>query len=222
VQLLLNPKIHLEFGKRRWSSHLRAQSSESLPGTSIGSHESGVQSIRIHFSTHWEIRRLNKTWKAVYLENEYLKVTVLPELGGHVYQIFDKTLNRDIIYTNPVMKYAMVALRGAWVSGGIEWNFPDGHTLTTVASIDYVIRTEPDGSAALAVGDTERVQGMQWQVILRLRPGTRVLETEVTLNNRRPVTGRYWYWSTAGAPAAPIFASTIQCVKRIHTRFGRL
>jgi len=148
-------------------------------------------------------QKINKSWKAVYLENEYLKVTVLPELGGHVYQIFDKTLNRDIIYTNPVMKYAMVALRGAWVSGGIEWNFPDGHTLTTVAPIDYVIRTEPDGSAALAVGDTERVQGMQWQVILRLRPGRRVLETEVTLNNRRSVTGRYWYWSTAGAPAAP-------------------
>jgi len=147
--------------------------------------------------------KTNKTWKAVYLENEYLKVTVLPELGGHVYQIFDKTLNRNIIYSNPVMKYAMVALRGAWVSGGIEWNFPDGHTLTTVAPIDYVIRTEPDGSAAVAVGDTERVQGMQWQVILRLRPGTRALESEVTLNNRRVVPGRYWYWSTAGAPAAP-------------------
>ncbi len=127
---------------------------------------------------------------------------MLPEFGGHVYQIFDKTLDRNILYSNPVMKYAMVALRGAWVSGGIEWNFPDGHTLTTVAPIDYVIRTEPDGSAAVAIGDTERVQGMQWQVIIRLRPGRRVLETEVTLNNRRPVPGRYWYWSTAGAPAA--------------------
>lgn len=145
----------------------------------------------------------DKTWKAVYLENEYLKVTVLPELGGHVYAIFDKTINRDILYSNPVMKYAMVALRGAWVSGGIEWNFPDGHTLTTVSPIDYVTRTESDGSAAVAIGDTERVQGMQWQVILRLRPGTRVLESEVTLNNRREVPGRYWYWSTAGAPAAP-------------------
>ncbi|HUS12050.1 MAG TPA: DUF5107 domain-containing protein, partial [Pyrinomonadaceae bacterium] len=146
-------------------------------------------------------KRTEKSHKAVYLENEYLRVTVLPELGGHVYQIFDKTLNRHILYSNPVMKYAMVALRGAWVSGGIEWNFPDGHTLTTVAPIDYVTRTEPDGSAAVAVGDTERVQGMQWQVIIRLRPGSRVVETEVTLNNRRPVPGRYWYWSTAGAPA---------------------
>ncbi|MDQ2856404.1 MAG: DUF5107 domain-containing protein, partial [Acidobacteriota bacterium] len=84
----------------------------------------------------------------------------------------------------------------------IEWNFPDGHTLTTVSPIDYAMRTEADGSAAVAVGDTERVQGMQWQVIIRLRPGQRSVETEVTLNNRRAVPGRYWFWSTAGASAA--------------------
>jgi len=147
-------------------------------------------------------KRTDKAWKAVYLENEYLRVSVLPELGGHIYEIFDKTTNRDVLYSNPVMKYAMVAIRGAWVSGGIEWNFPDGHTLTTVSPIDYVMRMEPDGSAAVAVGDTERVQGMQWQVVIRLRPRQRAVETEVTLNNRRDVPGRYWFWSTAGAPAA--------------------
>ncbi len=146
-------------------------------------------------------KRTDHTYKAVYLENEYLRVSVLPELGGHIYEIFDKTTNRNVLYSNPVMKYAMVALRGAWVSGGIEWNFPDGHTLTTVSPIDYKMRTEADGSAAVAVGDTERVQGMQWQAIIRLRPGRRAVETEVTLNNRRPVPGRYWYWSTAGAAA---------------------
>ena len=147
-------------------------------------------------------KRINKTYKAVYLENEYLRVSVLPELGGHIYQIFDKTTNRDVLYSNPVIKYAMVAIRGAWVSGGIEWNFPDGHTLTTVSPIDYAMRMESDGSAAVAVGDTERVQGMQWQVVIRLRPGQRAVETEVILNNRREVPGRYWFWSTAGAPAA--------------------
>ncbi len=146
--------------------------------------------------------KTNKTWKVVYLENEYLRVSVMPELGGHIYEIFDKTTKRDVLYSNPVMKYAMVAIRGAWVSGGIEWNFPDGHTLTTVSPIDYATRMEADGSAAVAVGDTERVQGMQWQVVIRLRPGQRAVETEVTLNNRRNVPGRYWYWATAGAPAA--------------------
>src|SRR4051812_28589823 len=94
-------------------------------------------------------KRTEKAYKAVFLENEYLKVTVLPELGGHVYEIFDKTLNRDVLYSNPVIKYAMVALRGAWVSGGIEWNFPDGHTLTTVSPIDYAMRMEADGSATV-------------------------------------------------------------------------
>lgn len=147
-------------------------------------------------------KRTEKTYKAVYLENEYLRVSVLPELGGHVYEIFDKSTNRQVLYSNPVVKYAMVAIRGAWISGGIEWNFPDGHTLTTVSPIDYAMRMETDGSATVAVGDTERVQGMQWQVIIRLRPGQRAVETEVTLNNRREVPGRYWFWSTAGATAA--------------------
>lgn len=147
-------------------------------------------------------RRVNKAYRAVYLENEYLKVTVLPELGGHLYAIYDKTASRDVLYTNHVVKYGMVGIRGAWISGGIEWNFPDGHTVTTVSPVDYVLRREPDGSAAVTVGDTERIQRMQWAVTIRLRPGWKVCETEVCLNNRREIPGRYWFWATAAAPAA--------------------
>lgn len=146
-------------------------------------------------------RRIDTTYKAVYLENQYLKVTVLPELGGHVAAIFDKTANRDALYTNHVVKYGLVAIRGAWVSGGIEWNFPDGHTVTTVSPIDYSTRIESDGSAAVTVGDTERIQRMQWAVTIRLRPGRKFVETEVTLNNRCTTPGRYWFWATAAAPA---------------------
>lgn len=146
-------------------------------------------------------RRVDKTYNAVFLENEYLRVTVLPELGGKLYAIYDKTAGRDALYTNHVVKYAMVGIRGAWTSGGIEWNFPDGHTLTTVSPVDYVTRMERDGSAEVIVGDTERVQRMQWAVAIRLRPGRKVVETEVTLNNRRVVPGRYWFWATAAAPA---------------------
>jgi tetratricopeptide (TPR) repeat protein len=147
-------------------------------------------------------RRVGKSYNAVYLENEYLRVTVLPELGGKLYAIYDKTARRDVLYTNHVVKYAMVGIRGAWTSGGVEWNFPDGHTLTTVSPVDYTTRTEAGGSAVVVVGDTERVQRMQWAVAIRLRPGRKVVETEVTLNNRREVPGRYWFWATAAAPAA--------------------
>jgi tetratricopeptide (TPR) repeat protein len=146
-------------------------------------------------------KRADKTYRAVFLENEYLRVTVLPELGGKLYAIYDKTAGRDALYTNHVVKYAMVGIRGAWISGGIEWNFPDGHTLTTVSPVDYVTRMEEDGSAAVIVGDTERVQRMQWSVAIRLRPGSKVVETEVTLNNRRETPGRYWFWATAAAAA---------------------
>ncbi|HQR35018.1 MAG TPA: DUF5107 domain-containing protein, partial [Blastocatellia bacterium] len=146
-------------------------------------------------------QRVDKSYKAVYLENEYLRVTVLPEFGGKLYAIYDKTAGRDVLYTNHVIKYAMVGIRGAWTSGGIEWNFPDGHTLTTVSPVDYVTRTEEDGSAVVIVGDTERVQRMQWAVAIRLRPGRKFVETEVTLNNRREVPGRYWFWATAAAKA---------------------
>lgn len=146
-------------------------------------------------------KRIEKTYNAVFLENEYLRVTVLPELGGKLYAIYDKTARRDVLYTNHVVKYAMVGIRGAWTSGGIEWNFPDGHTLTTVSPVDYVTRIEKDGSAAVIVGDTERVQRMQWSVAIRLRPGRKLVETEVTLNNRREIPGRYWFWATAAAPA---------------------
>ncbi|MBO0724059.1 MAG: DUF5107 domain-containing protein, partial [Blastocatellia bacterium] len=146
-------------------------------------------------------KRVDNTYRAVFLENEYLRVTVLPELGGKLYAIYDKTAGRDVLYTNHVVKYAMVGIRGAWTSGGIEWNFPDGHTLTTVSPVDYVTRMEDDGGAAVIVGDTERVQRMQWSVAIRLRPGRKVVETEVTLNNRRETPGRYWFWATAAAPA---------------------
>lgn len=147
-------------------------------------------------------RRVDKAYKAVYLENEYLKVTVLPEFGGKLYAIFDKTAKRDVLYTNHVVKYGIVGIRGAWISGGIEWNFPDGHTVTTVSPIDYATRMALDGSASVTVGDTERIQRMQWAVTIRLRPGWKVVETEVTLNNRREVPGRYWFWATAAAQAA--------------------
>jgi tetratricopeptide (TPR) repeat protein len=146
--------------------------------------------------------KVDKTWNAVFLENEYLKVTVLPDMGGKLYSIFDKAANREVLYTNHVVKYGMdVGIRGAWAAGGIEWNFPDGHNVTTVSPVDYTFRQDRDGSAEVVVGDTERMQGMEWQAAIRLRPGIRVVETEILLHNRNPIPGRYWYWSTAAAAA---------------------
>src|SRR5947207_11840484 len=68
-------------------------------------------------------RREPKTYRAIFLENEFLKATILPDLGGRVYSLFDKTAQREVFYRNHVVKYGLVALRGAWISRGIEFNF---------------------------------------------------------------------------------------------------
>jgi tetratricopeptide (TPR) repeat protein len=146
-------------------------------------------------------RKEVKSYVAVYLENEYLKATVLPELGGRLYSLYDKTDKREVFYRNNVVKYGLVSLRGAWISGGIEFNFPNGHTTDTVARVSYRTRENADGSASVIVGDVDQVSEMHWEVALTLRPKEARLEERVTLFNDTPVTHLYWYWANAAVPA---------------------
>jgi len=154
------------------------------------------------FQDHLTDHRVDKVWKAAILENRYLKVVILPELGGHVYSVYDKSFKREVFYRNHVVKYGLVGLRGAWVSGGIEFNFPNGHTVTSVSPVDFALRKNRDGSASILVGDHEKVSRMHWFVALTLYPDRSYLEQEVFLYNRTPVTNRYWFWANAAVPAA--------------------
>ena len=146
-------------------------------------------------------RKEVKSYIAVYLENEYLKAIVLPELGGRLYSLYDKRGKQEVFYRNHVVKYGLVSLRGAWISGGIEFNFPNGHTTDTVARVACRTRENADGSASVIVGDVDQVSGMHWEVALSLRPGEARLEERVTLLNSTPVTNLYWYWANAAVPA---------------------
>ncbi|HEX5412646.1 MAG TPA: DUF5107 domain-containing protein [Terriglobia bacterium] len=142
-----------------------------------------------------------KAYRAIYLENEYLKATILPQMDGRVYSLYDKAAKREVFYRNNVVKYGMVGLRGAWISGGIEFNFPNGHTTDTVSPVASRFRQNPDGSATVVVGDVDQVSGMHWEVALTLRPGAAHLEQHVTLFNSTPLTGLYWWWANAAVPA---------------------
>ncbi|MFB3924368.1 MAG: DUF5107 domain-containing protein [Terriglobia bacterium] len=147
-------------------------------------------------------RREVKSYRAIYLENEYLKAIILPQVGGRLYSLFDKVNNREVFYRNNVVKYGLVGLRGAWISGGIEWNFPDGHTMITVSPVASTVRRNPDGSATVIVGDVDRITRMHWEVALTLRPAQARLEQRVTLFNSTPLTNLYWFWATAAVPAS--------------------
>ncbi len=145
--------------------------------------------------------RQPKAWKAIFLENKYLKVTILPQMDGRVYSIYDKIAKREVLYRNNVVKYEMVGLRGAWISGGIEWNFPNGHNTDTVSPVASRISENADGSATAVIGDVDQVSGMHWEVALTLHPDTAYLQAHVTLFNSTPVTRLYWWWANSAVPA---------------------
>jgi len=150
--------------------------------------------------TSFTDKKVDHAWRVHYLENEYLKCSFLPDLGGRLYTCFDKIGGRDMFYANTSVRKAWVGLRGAWVALGIEFNFPTGHSWVNVSPVDSAVRQNPDGSATVVVSSVDRVTGMQWRVDSTLRPGVDVLEQKITLYNPTSVRHSYFWWSTAAVP----------------------
>ena len=143
-------------------------------------------------------RRVDTDWRAVYLENEYLKCSVLPDIGGHLYTCIDKISGESMFYANPSIKKAQIGYRGAWAAFGIEFNFPVSHNWVSMSPVDFFFARNGDGSASVWVSNIDRPYGMQWTVELRLAPASTVLEERVTLYNRSDVRHRFYWWNNAG------------------------
>ena len=101
--------------------------------------------------------KFEKKYKALFLENEYIKMMVLPELGGRVQMAYDKIKKRHFVYYNQVIKPALVGLTGPWISGGIEFNWPQHHRPSTFLPTDYSIEENPDGSKTIWCNEVERM-----------------------------------------------------------------
>ncbi len=152
------------------------------------------------YTMRTDIRATESThaWRALVLENEYLKCTILPQLGGHIYTCIDKINGKPMFYANPSIKKAIIAYRGAWAAFGKEFNFPVSHNWVTISPIDWAYSTAPDGSASITVGNRDRVYGMDWTVEIVLRPKSTVVEEHVTLSNRSDQRNHYFWWNNAG------------------------
>jgi tetratricopeptide (TPR) repeat protein len=138
------------------------------------------------------------SWHALYLENEYLKCTVLPQLGGHIYTCVDKVNGKPMFYANPSFKKAIIAYRGAWSAFGEEFNFPISHNWVSLSPVDWAYNSAADGSASVTVGNRDRVYGMDWTVEIVLRPGSTLLEEHVTLSNHSDARHHFFWWNNAG------------------------
>jgi len=146
--------------------------------------------------------KVSRTYDALYLENRYLKVIILPELGGHVYSLYDKVNQREVLYRNHVVKYGLVGPRGAWISGGIEFSFPYAHTMNTVSPVESTIHHNSDGSATVVVGAIDWVSNMYSEIALTLGPDSAALQEDVTLFNATSQANLYLFWSNAAVKAS--------------------
>ncbi|MBN1443939.1 MAG: DUF5107 domain-containing protein, partial [Planctomycetes bacterium] len=153
---------------------------------------------RIYPYPAWDVltdRREEKTYRAVRLENEYIRITVLPELGGRIFEAVDKTNGYHFFYRQHVIKPALIGMLGAWLSGGVEWNFPHHHRATTLYPMAHALRREPDGSVILWIGETERRHGMRFDVSMTVRPGSSRLEVAVEPYNRTGLVSSFLYFA---------------------------
>lgn len=151
--------------------------------------------------------RAPRTYKTVVLESDLVKLTFIPELGGRIWEAVDKVTGKPIFYVNHVVKPGLIAMRGAWISGGVEFNTgPQGHTVTAISPTDVLILPpEEDGSRSVAVGDTDRIYRLPWTVIVTLRPGRRFIEQQVTIYNKNETVCPYYYWNCTAQPNTPGF-----------------
>ena len=139
--------------------------------------------------------RADKSYHAVYLENEYIKVMILPELGGRVQMAYDKLKGRHFVYYNHVIKPALVGLTGPWISGGIEFNWPQHHRPSTFLPVDYSIERKEDGSAVVWVSERERMFHQKGMAGFTLRPGRAVLEIQGQVYNPTPLPQTFLWWA---------------------------
>ncbi len=146
--------------------------------------------------------RADRTYKALFLENEYLKVTCLPELGGRLHSVLDKTQGKEMFHLNDVIKPGMIAMRGAWISGGVEWNAgPQGHTVTILSPVDVLIGQNADGSAYLEINNLEKSQRTQWTVRVTLHPGRAYLDEQIRIFNPEDAISPYYFWNCTAFPS---------------------
>ena len=137
---------------------------------------------------------VNKEWDAIILRNEHIEVTLLPQVGGKIHGAKDLHNGYEFIYQNTVIKPAMVGLAGPWVSGGVEFNWPQHHRPTTFMPLEATLRENADGSKTCMMGEAEPFQRMRAHVAVTVRPGSSVVEASATVYNNtdKPLPFMWW------------------------------
>jgi tetratricopeptide (TPR) repeat protein len=151
--------------------------------------------------------KVPKKYKAAFLENKYLKIMILPELGGRVQMAFDKIRQMHFVYYNQVIKPALVGLAGPWLSGGIEFNWPQHHRPSTFDPVDVTLTENKDGSKTIWVNEIERMFGTKGMAGFTLYPDKAFLEITGKLYNRTQFPQTFLWWSNPAVKVSDDYQS---------------
>ena len=136
-------------------------------------------------------------WQALHVENEYLRLMVLPEIGGRIHVGFDKINGYDFFYRQNVIKPALVGLAGPWISGGVEFNWPQHHRPATFMPMEFDIERGSDGSATIWCSNHDPMSRMKGMHGICVHPGKAYVELKVRLYNRTPYVQTFLWWANA-------------------------
>ncbi|HXQ81087.1 MAG TPA: DUF5107 domain-containing protein [Opitutaceae bacterium] len=148
-----------------------------------------------------------RAWDAVFIENEFIRIMILPALGGRIHRAQDKTNGYDFIYYQPVIKPALVGLAGPWASGGIEFNWPQHHRPSTFMPADVAVEEHPDGAATVWLSEHDPMARMKGMHGVRLHPGSSCVELVVRAYNRTPDVQTFLWWANVAVRAHEQFQS---------------
>ncbi|HEX7360477.1 MAG TPA: DUF5107 domain-containing protein [Bryobacteraceae bacterium] len=143
----------------------------------------------------------DRAWQAIHLENEFLRVMIVPEIGGRIHVALDKTNGYDFFYRQNVIKPALVGLAGPWISGGVEFNWPQHHRPATFLPVETHIEEHEDGSRTVWCSDHDPMNRMKGMHGVCLHPGRSYIELKVRLYNRTEFVQTFLWWANVAARA---------------------
>lgn len=142
-------------------------------------------------------------WKVIELENDFIKITILPEVGGKIWSATEKSTGKDFIYNNHVIKFRDIAMRGPWTSGGIEANYGIiGHTPACANPVDYTIIKKDDGSVSVVIGVLDLLTRTSWRLDINLPKDKAYITTSSFWFNATAFEQSYYTWMNTGIKAA--------------------
>ncbi len=148
-------------------------------------------------------KSVEREWTVVELENKYLRVMILPEIGGKIWTAIEKKTGKPFIYFNQVVKFRDIAMRGPWTSGGIEANYGImGHTPTVATPVDYKTQQNPDGSVTCVIGALDLLTRTPWRLTISLPADAAYFSTSSYWYNASSLEQPYYSWMNAGLKAS--------------------